>query len=506
MMRQLPIRLRLTLWYSVMFATAALLLSCTSWWMLRRAIDATTRQDLQERIDDIHMQLQQFGPQLSPTETQMRFDAIYRYRDDGKWLQIQDQDGHWIYRSSRMVSLGNSLPLLRATKGNIVEFTQGTRHVYALISLVCISGQNYTVETGASINKQQAWLQHFGLGLLLLTPAVLITAILAGHVMSRKALTPVALIANEARRISDKNLNQRLPISAANDELSDLSVTLNSMLARIDAGFRSVRDFTANASHELRTPLARLRTEIEITLLRPRSADEYSDALQRLQETTIDMTALIDGLLRLARAEAGSDSLHLSAVDLESVIQKTLGEWDPVTTHLGIDLRREGDESAGSGSLIVLGDAISLQRLLSIWLDNACKFTQRGGRIAVIAESQGDTVVLALQDTGIGIPLDQHERIFERFYRIQGDKGKPQGGSGLGLSLAAWIAAEHNTEIHLDSCPGKGSRFQIALAHVHTGFSSPAAVQHNTSLLTSRTDPHPASLDSTRTPSSRSIC
>ncbi len=485
-------RLRLTLWYSVMFAGAALLLSCTSWWMLRRAIDATTRQDLQERIDDIHMQLQQFGPQLSTTETQMRFDAIYRYRDDGKWLQIQDQDGHWIYRSSRMVSLGDSLPPLRATKGNIVEFTQGTRHVYALISLVSISGRNYTVETGASINKQQAWLQHVGLGLLLLTPAVLIAAILSGHIMSRKALTPVALIANEARRISDKNLSQRLPVSAANDELSDLAVTLNSMLARIDAGFRSVRDFTANASHELRTPLARLRTEIEIALLRPRSADEYSDALQRLQETTVDMTALIDGLLTLARAEAGSDSLHLSAVDLESVIQKTLEEWDPVATHLGIDLRREGgDESAGSSSLIVLGDAISLQRLLGIWLDNACKFTQRGGRIAVIAESQGDTVVLALQDTGIGIPLDQHERIFERFYRIQGDKGKPRGGSGLGLSLAAWIATEHNTEIHLDSSPGKGSRFQIALAHVHTGFSSPTAVQRNTSLCTPETEPRP---------------
>ena len=97
-----------------MFATAALLLSCTSWWMLRRTIDATTRQDLQERIDDIRMQLQQFGAPLGSAETQQRFDTIYRYRDDGKWLQIQDQDGHWVYRSSRMVALDNSLPLSRA--------------------------------------------------------------------------------------------------------------------------------------------------------------------------------------------------------------------------------------------------------------------------------------------------------------------------------------------------------------------------------------------------------
>jgi heavy metal sensor kinase len=485
MMGRFPIRLRLTLWYSIMFATAALLLSCTSWWMLRRAIDATTRQDLQERIDDVRMQLQQLGPQLGRTETQRQFDTTYRYRDDGKWLQIQDQDGHWIYRSLRMVALGDSLPLSRPlSTGKIVEFAQGTRHVCALISLVSVSGRNFTVETGASINKQQALLQHFGLGLLLLTPGVLIAAIVAGHIMSRKALTPVALIANEARRISDKNLDQRLPVSAANDELSNLSVTLNGMLARIDAGFRSVRDFTANASHELRTPLARLRTEIDIALLRPRSVDEHVDTLQHLQETTIDMTTLIDCLLTLARGEAGSDSLRHSAVNLESVIQKTLEEWYPITTRLGIELRREGDELIGSSPLIVLADAPSLQRLLSIWLDNACKFTQRGGRIAVIAESQGDTVVLALQDTGIGIPLDQQGRIFERFYRVQGDKSKHQRGSGLGLSLAAWIAAEHHAKIHLESSPGKGSRFQIVLAHVHSGSGSATTVRSDTSRLT----------------------
>jgi heavy metal sensor kinase len=489
MMRRFPIRLRLTLWYSIMFATAALLLSCTSWWMLRRTIDATTRQDLQERIDDVRMQLEQFGPQLIRTETQRQFDTIYRYRDDGKWLQIQDQEGEWIYRSPRMVALGDSASLSRAlSKGKIVEFTQGTRHVRALISLVSVSGRNFTVETGASINKQQALLQHFGLGLLLLTPGVLIAAIVAGHIMSRKALTPVALIANEARRISDRNLDQRLPVSAANDELSNLSVTLNSMLARIDAGFRSVRDFTANASHELRTPLARLRTEIDIALLRPRSVDEHIDTLQHLQETTIDMTTLIDTLLTLARGEAGSDSLRLSAVDLESVIQRTLEEWYPITTHLGIELRREGDESIGLSPLLVIGDASSLHRLLSIWLDNACKFTQRGGRISVIAEPQGDSVVLGLQDTGIGIPLDQQGRIFERFYRVQGDRRRSQRGSGLGLSLAAWIAAEHHTKIHLESSPGKGARFQIILAHVHSGIGSTPAVQSNTSGLTLETE------------------
>jgi heavy metal sensor kinase len=494
-MTNLPIRLRLTLWYSVMFATAALMLSSTSWWMLRHAINATTRQDLQERIDDVRMQLQQFGPQLSQAEAQQRFDAIYHYRDDGKWLQIVDQNGGWVYRSARMTSLPAAMPLPRAipSGGDITEFIQGSRHIRALTSTINVDGRSYSVETGAAMNKQNVLLRHFGLGLLLLTPVVLIAAILAGHIMSRKALKPVALIAAEARRINDKNLDQRLPVPATNDELSDLSVTLNNMLARIDDGFRSVRDFTANASHELRTPLARLRTEIEIALLRPRSAREYSEILLHMEETTIDMTTLIDSLLALARAEARSDGCPLSAVNLGSIIHSIVEEWDGVTAHLGITLSSEGAELADTDPLLVLGNATSLQRLLRIWMDNACKFTPRGGSISLIAESEGDTVFLGLQDTGTGIPLDEQERIFERFYRVEGDEGKQQRGSGLGLSLANWIATEHNSTISVDSAPGKGSRFQISLVRIHTGSRSPTAVERRTSRLTPQVEPHPTS-------------
>ena len=106
-MRPLPIRLRLSVWYFALFATAALLLSLTSWWMLRHTIEATLHQDLEERTDDVRMQLQQLGPQFSLDQAQGRFDSINRLRDDGKWLQILDQTGHWVYRSPRMIAFMN---------------------------------------------------------------------------------------------------------------------------------------------------------------------------------------------------------------------------------------------------------------------------------------------------------------------------------------------------------------------------------------------------------------
>lgn len=467
-MRPLPIRLRLTVWYSVMFAIGALLLSSTSWWMLRHTIDATVHQDLQERVDDVRMQLHQLKPQLNPAEARAQFEAIYHLRDDGKWLQILDQNGQWIYRSSRMALLDTPLSPSNSlhAPNNTFEFNQGTRHVRALSTSILVDGRTYAIETGVSINKQDILLRHFGFGLLLLTPGVLIASIATGNVLSGKALSPVAQIANEARRISDRNLDQRLPVPHADDELSHLAITLNNMLARIDAGFRSVRDFTANASHELRTPLARLHTEIDIALLCPRSADEYRDTLEHLQIVAVDTTRLVESLLSLARAEAGSDVLRLAPVDLGTLVEAIMEEWAPVAARCSLELRvisyiRESDEP-----LSILGDRLALLRLLRIWLDNACKFTPAGGRISIITERVGETVLIAVEDSGIGIAADQQDRVFERFYRSQGDTSQQKTGVGLGLSLATWIAEQHGTVITLKSAPGSGSHFQVALVRI----------------------------------------
>jgi heavy metal sensor kinase len=470
-MRSLPIRVRLTVLYSIMFASVALTLSLTSWWMLQRTIDASEHQDLQERIDDIRKQLHEFALQPAPAPLQQRFDDIYRFRDDGKWLQILDGDGNWVYRSARIADLNASLALPQTLpqRGTTSEFQQGTRHVRAFSSAIEVDGRSYSVEAGASINKQLALLRQFGIGLWVITPLVLCVAILAGHAMSRKALEPITVMAVEARRISDKNLDQRLRVPPANDEISHLSITLNNMLARIDVGFRSMREFTANASHELRTPIARLRTEVDIALMRPRSAVEYQDTLEHIQEVAEEMTGLTETLLSLARAETRSEPLELAPVDAWELIQVVHQEWAVVAQHLMLDLRTEriGTEPGqGSEPLWVAANRPALLRVLRILLDNACKFTPAGGTISIIATQTRDNVLLAVEDSGIGIPEDEQERVFERFYRVRGDKTQQRNGSGLGLSLATWIAQQHDTTIKLKSGPGAGSCFELSLSRI----------------------------------------
>jgi signal transduction histidine kinase len=474
-MRALPIRLQLTLWYFVMFVTAALMLSLTSWWMLRRTIDATVHQDLQERIDDISAQLRELGPHSSPDEMQKHFDTVYRSRDDGKWLEIAAQDGHWIYRSARMVSLNSSStsPQAQLHTGVTTELIRGTRAVRVLSMPLSLNGRTYFVATGMSMNKPYALLHDFGIWLLLLTPAVVLMAAAGGHLMSRKALAPVNRIAHEARRITERNLDVRLPVSATMDELSYLSVTLNNMLTRIDVGFRSVRDFTANASHELRTPLARILTEIEIALLKPREPLEYQETLEHLHRDATETSGLIESLLTLARAEAGTAQLRLAPVDLPNLIRDVADEWNAIASRLSIDLNMALSPSPDDKEPItILGDRLSLLRLLRIFLDNACKFTAPGGVITISVILDQATVLLAVRDTGIGISPKYHRCIFDRFYKVDGDTGKQNSGAGLGLSLAAWIADQHKTSIVLDSALGHGSSFQISLRRVGNKDSS----------------------------------
>jgi heavy metal sensor kinase len=460
-MKAFPIRIRLTIWYFAMFATAACLLSAASWWMLLRSVDATEYHDLQERAEDVQLLLLHDAPNRSIEDLREEFTQIYSLKDDGKWLQIMDQDGRWLYRSKRMLAENPDLP--RPEKlpvaGTITEFRQGTRYVRVLAYPIQVGGRKYSVQTGLALNKSMVLLKTFGADLLLLTPAMILLAALGGHWMSRKALQPVALLADEARRINDRNLDIRLPVSETQDEISDLSRTLNQMLERIDKAFASVRAFTGNASHELRTPIALLRTEIEVALIRPRDGDEYRATLSHLHQEAVRMTRLVENLLSIARADAGAERVNLQPVDLGELFRRIERDWADSMQLARLQFRTE----IGTEHLAVLGDPSTLPRLLTILLENARKYTPAGGSVDLSAVSEGEKTRIAVQDTGIGISQKDLPRIFDRFFRAEQVGSAESAGSGLGLALGKWISERHGTELVVETEPGRGSRFSFTL-------------------------------------------
>ena len=182
-MRVLPIRVRLTLWYFAMFASAAALLCLASLWMLARSVNETEYHDLQERAEDVQLVLSHEDPGRGLEQLREEFASIYDFKDDGKYLQVRDDQGNWIFRSRRMEAENPDLPapdhLPRA--GKIAEFHQGTRFVRILAYPIAVRGKRYAVETGIALNKSMVLLANFRTKLLLLTPIVILLAAVGGH-------------------------------------------------------------------------------------------------------------------------------------------------------------------------------------------------------------------------------------------------------------------------------------------------------------------------------------
>jgi heavy metal sensor kinase len=460
-MKALPIRIRLTLWYFAMFASAAALLCVVSLWMLQRSVDETEYHDLQERAEDVQSVLSHKAANQTLQELTSALTSIYEVKDDGKYLQVRDDQGNWIFRSKRMIAENPDLPAPdRLPKnGQVIEFHQSTRYVRVLAYPIAVRGRHYSVQTGIALNKSMVLLSSFRSKLLLLAPIVILLAAAGGHAMSRKALAPVAALAAEARRINDRNLGIRLPVPNAQDEISDLSLTLNQMLERIDKAFASVRSFTGNASHELRTPIALLRTEIEVALYRPRNGEEYRVTLRRLHEETVRMTSLVENLLTLARSDGGAEAMSLTPIGLESLLRRAGETWTGEAIKASLDFRVE----IPSVDIFVLCDENGVQRLLSILLENGVKYTPSGGTVLLFANIEEERISISVRDTGIGIADEYRDRIFDRFFRGPAKAGHSISGSGLGLALAKWIADCHGTELRVESKPGNGSCFTFSL-------------------------------------------
>jgi heavy metal sensor kinase len=460
-MISLPIRIRLTLWYSLAVAVTMFAIGFAALWMVHRAIDDLEKNELQQRVRSVRRFIESRPAREPIAQLSDEATTSFETSHGNKWLQVIDERGNWLYRSPHAAAAYPQLVLPQQAPeiGKYFTYTAESIPVRAFIAPIEVHGVRYTVQTGLTLSKTLAVLTNFRMQLFLLISGGLLLSSLAGHFMSRKALRPVAMLASEARRINERNLDIRLPVPQAKDEISDLSRTLNQMLTRIDDAFASVRTFTGNASHELRTPISLLRTEIEVALYRPRPAEEYRATLQRLLEETERMTSLVENLLSLARADGGAEKLSMAPVKLSLLFHQAEKIWTSAMQQAMLDFHVELPGS----DLHVLGETQGLVRLLSILLENASKYTPPGGSVTLRAERIGEQIMLSVFDTGFGITPENRDRIFERFFRVSPAGGPTPTGSGLGLALAKWIAERHSTHLLVSSEPGRGSCFSFAL-------------------------------------------
>ncbi len=292
------------------------------------------------------------------------------------------------------------------------------------------------------------------------TPVVLLVAGFGGWFLARQGLAPVAAMARTARQIGAGSLDQQLPVANPRDELGQLATTFNDLLGRLNAAFEEQRRFMADASHELRNPLSVMSTAAGVTLKKEhRAEDEYREALQIVAEQTRRLSRIVNDMFMLARADSGRYPLRKRTLYLNDLLE----EVARAGAVLAAD-RSASVELTNLPEAIFHGDEDLLRQMLLNLVDNAVKFTPSHGAVTVSLERREADYVLSVVDTGPGIPPEARQHIFERFYRADRTRSKSEdGGAGLGLAIARWIARAHDGDIELSDSGGAGTKFIVRL-------------------------------------------
>jgi heavy metal sensor kinase len=321
-----------------------------------------------------------------------------------------------------------------------------------------VNGPGHPLDLGLSLSGTRAILAQFDRRSAAGGLVFLGSAVAGGLLLSWQALRPVARSIAIARQLNPSDLTARLPRNGSGDELDRLAGTINDLLDRLADNHAQVIRFTADASHELRSPLSAMRAAVEVALQHPRTAAEYREVLGSLGEQCDRLTSLVNGLLTLARADAGEVELRREPLELAALAGEVAEMYQPLAEEHEVALSWD---AAPPVPVPVLGDASRLRQLITNLLDNAIKFTDPGGRVSLLVGRDGDRARLVVADTGVGIPPDRLPHIFERFYQV--DPARASKGSGLGLSISRWIAEAHGGSIGVASGPGRGSTFTVML-------------------------------------------
>jgi signal transduction histidine kinase len=239
--------------------------------------------------------------------------------------------------------------------------------------------------------------------------------------------------------------------------MDDLIRTINEMIARLENSFERMAEFTADASHELKTPICAMRGEAEVLLSKERKAEEYQEALAHFIDRFDHLNRMINDLILLSKSDSSQMESKMEPVRLDLLIEEICSLFQVLAEQKGVGWKADGLQK-----VTVLGDKVRLQQLFTNLIDNAIKYTPMGS-IQITLEKNWDEALVKIKDTGIGIPREEHEKIFKRFYRVDKSRSKETGGVGLGLSIAEWIAHAHLGKIEVESELNKGSTFTVYL-------------------------------------------
>lgn len=463
-MKQLNLRIKLTLWFLVVMIIIIVLTFLTVFKISESIIQKSIRDNLIETVENNLDEIEYFEymPSLDGGN-----DQYIRFKDG--YLEIDDDFLDSV--NGVLTALYNSDSALLYGETPVYTEISDTPYINYEIQTVSVSKTKYYIFDRAldgdeldglwlrgvvSENQGEQQLSSVIAISLVVMPVILIISIIGGYITSGRALKPIDKISDLASHISHGNdLKKRIELENGNDELHKLADVLNSMLERLDSAFETQRQFTSDVSHELRTPMSVISAQCELALEGRKSPEEYHNALQVIDRQSKKMSTLISDMLDYSRLEQNTYGYKLEKLDL-STLAKSVCTDTALIKDNGITLNFDI-----APDIFVNGNTLLLTRLISNLISNAYKYGNPGGHINIALSETGANAVLAVSDDGIGISQSDIGKIFDRFYRA--DPSRFGKGTGLGLSIVKEIAYLHNGEITVDSELGRGSTFTFTL-------------------------------------------
>jgi signal transduction histidine kinase len=327
---------------------------------------------------------------------------------------------------------------------------------------IIATGQPLVIQVGRSEEPTREELRSLALILVLGLPLGIAIAGFGGYSLARLALAPVNRMAERARLITAERLSDRLPVDHPEDELGRLATVFNETLGRLEASFEQMRRFTADVSHELRTPLTAIKGSADL-LLRAVAGplnEKQTHYLTRMRSNAQHLAGLINDLLDLSKIEAGRVEFQAARVSLGGLVHDVVETLRPVAAAKPIQL----EATAPEPSILVWADRDKVTQVLMNLVGNAIKFTPPRGNITVSIDRNGtDWVAVSVKDSGPGIPSQETQKIFDKFYQVtEVGRQKPKG-TGLGLSISKALVELHGGRIWVESELNRGSTFSFTL-------------------------------------------
>ena len=452
---------RLVAWYAGVLTTVFVLLGVLTFFFLRHYLEANLLDIQGRRARQIAGTLVAQARRDGEDAIRSEVEKLYSPEINDRFIRISRADGHVLYASgaprnelfdpSRVPEIGGNF-----LEGSAVKVpVPGGALLIAAVPATGSDGTLYRVEVGTSAAPAEDTLAQVLIMLAVGLPVAVAVAVAGGFILVRRSLEPVERMAVKAEEITQHNLSERLPLVESGDELERLSVSLNHMIARLEDAMRGSKQFVADASHELRTPLTVMRGELESLAQDAQLARETREALGSVLEEVERLGEIVESLFSLSRLDAGEADAW-QRFDLAELATTTAEQLSLLATDK--DIRLVCDSPRG---INVRGERARLKQVIVNLLDNAIKYTPRGGHIALKVRREGAWAVLEVTDDGVGIPQESLPHVFKRFFRVDSSRARDPGGAGLGLSIVKSICAAHGAEVEVTSTVGKGSTFRV---------------------------------------------